>query len=66
MDFVASTNSSLYVFPVGTNRNASGDNMLTWKAKYGSVVTTMYDVVTVDGMNSEGLAGNLLYLGTSD
>lgn len=66
MDFVASTNSSLYVFPVGTNRNASGENMLIWKAKYGSVVTSMYDLVSIDGMNTEGLAGNMLYLGVSD
>jgi choloylglycine hydrolase len=66
MDFVASTNSSLYVFPVGTNRNASGENMLTWTAKYGSVITSMYDLVTIDGMNTEGLVGNFLYLGVSD
>lgn len=66
MDFVAATNSSLYVFPVGTNRNASGANMLSWKAKYGSVVTAMYDSVSTDGMNTAGLVGNLLYLGASN
>ncbi|KAB5547379.1 SecA subunit of pre protein translocase [Coniochaeta sp. 2T2.1] len=66
MDFVASTNSSIYVFPAGTERNASGENMLTWKAKYGSVITAMYDKVTIDGMNTEGLVGNFLYLGVSD
>jgi len=66
MDFVASTNSSLYAYPVGTNRNVSGENMMTWTSKYGSVITTMYDLVSIDGMNTEGLVGNLLYLGSSD
>jgi choloylglycine hydrolase len=67
MDFVASTNSSMYVFPSGLQRKgASSGNPLQWTSKYGSMVTTMYDVVTIDGMNSEGLAGSMLYLDSSD
>lgn len=67
MDFVASTNSSLYIFPAGLDRNGSvGENSKAWTSKYGSMITTMYDMVSIDGMNSEGLAGSLLYLGVSD
>ncbi|KAK7902928.1 hypothetical protein LTR67_002574 [Exophiala xenobiotica] len=67
MDFVASTNSSIYQFPAGLNRTGSvGDNSLQWTSKYGSVVTTMYDLVSIDGINTEGLTGSILYLGQSD
>lgn len=67
MDFVASTNSSMYIFPAGLNRNGSvGQNSKSWTSKYGSMVTTMYDKISIDGMNSEGLSGSLLYLGNSD
>ncbi|KAK5027280.1 hypothetical protein LTS07_006880 [Exophiala sideris] len=67
MDFVASTNSSIYIFPAGLERNGSVDaNPLEWTSKYGSIVTTMYDSVTIDGMNSAGLTGSILYLGPSD
>lgn len=67
MDFVASTNSSIYVFPAGMQRNGSTkENPITWTAKYGSMITTMYDHVSTDGMNSAGLTGSLLFLGVSD
>ena len=67
MDFVASTNSSVYIFPAGLKRNGStGPSSLQWTSKYGSMVVTMYDIVSIDGMNSEGLTGSVLYLGQSD
>ncbi|KPI36279.1 uncharacterized protein AB675_7372 [Cyphellophora attinorum] len=67
MDFVASTNSSIFVFPAGLNKNGSvADNPLKWTSKYGSMIVTMYDKVSIDGMNTEGLTGSLLYLGASD
>lgn len=67
MDFVESTNSSIYVFPAGMKRNGStAENPIMWTAKYGSMVTTMYDHVSTDGMNSAGLTGSVLYLGESD
>ena len=67
MDFVTSTNSSIYIFPAGQKRNGSvGENSLQWTSKYGSMTTSMYDIVTIDGMNSEGLTGSVLYLGDSD
>ncbi|KIW41957.1 uncharacterized protein PV06_05551 [Exophiala oligosperma] len=67
MDFVASTNSSIYIFPAGIERNGSVEaNPLRWTSKYGSMVATMYDKVTIDGINSAGLTGSILYLGPSD
>ncbi|KAK5198407.1 hypothetical protein LTR99_007342 [Exophiala xenobiotica] len=67
MDWMVSTNSSLYAFPAGMNRTgAAGNHSLSWQTKYGSVITTGYDISTCDGMNSEGLVGNLLYLADSD
>ena len=67
MDWLTATNSSLYVFPAGLCRTGhAGSNSLSWHSKYGSVVTTMYNVAVVDGMNSEGLVGSVLYLADSD
>jgi len=67
MDFVASTNSSIYVFPEGLQRNGSVQvNPLKWTSAYGSMVTVMYDQVSIDGINSAGLTGSVLYLGPSD
>ncbi|KAL6248596.1 hypothetical protein RBB50_004851 [Rhinocladiella similis] len=67
MDFVTSTNSSIYIFPAGLERNGSvAANPLKWTSKYGSMVATMYDQVTIDGINSAGLTGSILYLGPSD
>ncbi|KIV98097.1 hypothetical protein, variant [Exophiala mesophila] len=67
MDFVASTNASIYIFPAGIERNGSVEvNPLQWTSKYGSMVATMYDKVTIDGINAAGLTGSILYLGSSD
>ena len=63
MDWAKPTNSSIWAFPAGLQREgAAGKNSLKWNSKYGSVITTMYDVATVDGINSAGLVGNTLYL----
>ena len=67
MDWLEPTNSSIYLLPAGMSRNgAAGPSSLTWTSKYGSVITSMYDIGSVDGMNSEGLVGNLLYLAGGD
>ena len=67
MDFVTSTNESIYIWPAGLARNGSvGQNSLIWTSKYGSMATVMYDTLVVDGMNTEGLTGSVLYLGVSD
>ncbi|KIW17134.1 hypothetical protein PV08_04325 [Exophiala spinifera] len=67
MDWFVATNASIWAFPPGMNRSGNaGPNSLNWTSKYGSVVTAMYYAATVDGINSEGLTGNFLYLSDSD
>jgi choloylglycine hydrolase len=59
--------TAMYAFPAGLERNGSaGENSLEWVSKYGSVVTTLYDLLTFDGLNTEGLHGGFLYLTGTD
>jgi choloylglycine hydrolase len=63
----ATAKTSLWVFPQGLQRDGGiGSNPLAWTAKYGSVIATLYDAATVDGINEKGLIGNVLYLAESD
>ena len=67
MDWKEDPQSKLWVFPRGMRRNgAAGANSLEWTSKYGSVVTSAYDICTTDGMNEKGLAANLLWLAESE
>ncbi len=57
----------LWVFPRGMVRDGgTGKKAIKWISKYGSVVTSFYDIATADGMNEVGLAGNVLYLAETD
>ncbi len=40
----------------------AGQKTLRWKSKYGSVITSGYDISTTDGVNEAGLNANLLWL----
>ncbi|MEN9880228.1 MAG: hypothetical protein RIQ55_874 [Pseudomonadota bacterium] len=63
MDWMEDMSANLWVLPRGiTNSGAAGPNSITWTSKYGSVVTTAYDIAAADGMNEKGLVANLLYL----
>lgn len=63
MDWKEDIHSNIYIFPCGINRKgAKTSNTITWTSKYGSVITTGYDMATADGMNEKGLVANLLYL----
>lgn len=44
----------------------AGNNSLKWTSKYGSVVTTGFDLASTDGINEKHLAAHLLYLVESD
>jgi len=67
MDWMEDTQSNLWIFPQGMNRNGNGgENSLTWVSKYGSVVTSGYESGSADGMNEKGLVANLLYLAESE
>jgi len=62
-----SAKTSLRAFPRGLQRDGGiGNNPLKWTSKYGSVVASFYDAGTADGMNEEGLVGNMLYLVESE
>jgi penicillin V acylase-like amidase (Ntn superfamily) len=74
MDWPESTKPMLYALPAGMKRDGGrvgrqvviGDNPVRWTSKYGSLVTTIYDMVAGDGLNERGLAGHLLYLTSTD
>jgi len=67
MDWMEDIGNNLWAFPRGMKRDgAAGPNSLTWESKYGSVITTIYEIATVDGLNEKGLTANLLYLAESD
>lgn len=63
MDWRGDIPANLWVFPRGIERNGmAGNNSVEWKSKYGSVVTSSWNIASSDGMNEKGLAGNLLWL----
>ena len=67
MDWLEDMQSKLYVFPRGMARDGGlGDKSLKWITKYGSVITSVYEDGTADGMNEKGLVANLLYLAESE
>lgn len=67
MDWFEDTRSNIWIFPRGIERDGLVDkNSLKWISRHGSVITTIYDIGTVDGLNEKGLAVNALYLTESD
>lgn len=66
MDWKDDIMSNIWIFPRGMQRDgAVGPNSLKWKSKYGSVITSAYDISSTDGMNEKGLVANLLWLAES-
>jgi penicillin V acylase-like amidase (Ntn superfamily) len=56
-----------WVFPQGIQRNGLvKENPLKWTSKYGSFVTTFYELGVDEGVNEKGLVVNALYLEESD
>jgi len=67
MDWKSSIVSNLWVMPRGMERTGeTGENTLRWTSKYGSVITSGYDIATTDGVNEAGLNANLLWLVESE
>ncbi len=70
MDWPESTEPTLMVFHRGIERDGGklagheviAENAAQWKSKYGSLITTVYGIGTVDGMNEKGLGVHALYL----
>ncbi len=67
MDWKNDIKSNIYVLPRGMTRDgAAGPDSPTWTSRYGSVVSTAFDIGTADGMNEAGLVANMLYLTEAD
>lgn len=74
MDWPESTEPLVVAFPRGRQRDGGllltevvvPDNPLRWTSRYGSLVTTIYGLGTVDGVNERGLGVHALYLKSTD
>ncbi len=66
MDWYEDTHTDLWALPAGIEHSEAGDNTLSWRSRYGSVVSSMYGGFTVDGLNQAGLVANGLYLTEAD
>ena len=67
MDWKTELYSNIWVFPRGMERDGkTGENSLKWTSKYGSVVTSAFEIASTDGMNEKGLVANLLWLPESE
>lgn len=66
MDWKSEIPANLWILPSGIERNGEvGANSVVWKSKYGSVVTTAWDIASADGLNEKGLSANVLWLAES-
>lgn len=66
MDYHRDLATNLWTLPRGVQRDDGVRGVLSWTAKFGSVVATAFDMITVDGMNEAGLAGHVLWLAESE
>jgi choloylglycine hydrolase len=63
MDWKGEIPANLWVLPRGMERNGKvGSSSVEWKSKYGSVVTSSWNITATDGVNEKSLVGNLLWL----
>lgn len=66
MDWSSDVGTNIWVFSAGMKRDgAAGTNSMQWTSKFGSVISTFFEVATVDGINEKGLVANVLYLAES-
>ncbi|MDO9396390.1 MAG: linear amide C-N hydrolase, partial [Herbiconiux sp.] len=69
MDWEVSDEPELWFVPRGTRRTGgpgTGDDTHEWVSTYSSVVTSMWGMGTVDGLNEKGLGAHALYLDPAD
>lgn len=63
MDWMEDPGTDIWAFPRGMARDGSaGAGSIKWTAKHGSVISSFYNLASVDGMNDAGLVTNVLYL----
>lgn len=67
MDWKDEIAANLWVFPRNMKRNGNvGPTSIEWTSKYGSVITSAWDIATTDGINEKGLVANVLWLVESE
>lgn len=68
MDWAQEIDTALWVMPRGPERggDAGDPNPMRWRARYGSVVATVWDEAVSDGLNERGLGAHILWLAESD
>ena len=74
MDWPESTEPLIVAFSAGRERNGGllaghpviAENALHWTSRYASLVTTVYGIGAIDGLNERGLAAHGLYLQATD
>jgi len=67
MDWLENMQTNLWVFPRGMERDGGmGAKGFKWTSQYGSVIASVYEAGTADGMNERGLVANLLFLVESE
>jgi penicillin V acylase-like amidase (Ntn superfamily) len=63
MDWLEDMQTNLWIFPRGQHKSVGmGEQGFSWTSQYGSVVASVYEAGTADGMNEKGLVANLLFL----
>lgn len=67
MDWKDEIDANIWIFPRGLERDGNvGKNSVKWTSKYGSVITSAWDIATTDGINEKGLVANVLWLVESE
>jgi penicillin V acylase-like amidase (Ntn superfamily) len=67
MDWAEDPGTDLWSFPSGLKRDGGvGSGSVEWTSKHGSVISSFYNIASVDGMNDAGLVANALYLVETD
>lgn len=67
MDWKDEIDANIWIFPRGLERSGNvGDKSVIWTSKYGSVITSAWDIATTDGINEKGLVANVLWLVESE
>ncbi|MFB2555252.1 linear amide C-N hydrolase [Herbiconiux liangxiaofengii] len=68
MDWAVSDEPELWFVPRGTERSGRSvdSDSHTWVSTYSSIVTSMWGMGTVDGLNEKGLGAHALYLDPDD
>ena len=65
MDFHKDLATNMWTQPRGISRNDGVKGLLSWTSKYGSVIVASFDLISVDGLNEDGLSGHVLWLAES-